>query len=217
MPWGQSRWSSGSWCHRPTCGGGSRRACGPAPRAPSSCRAAWQRRAPSSSAVTCAGTGEHHARRLVERGADHAVADLADRSGHVDLAGLVLSWRQAKRRTDIARAREGGRIIHAALEGDRNDRADARHAHQPAADRISTNDPEQRTMEPRELLLQGGASREHRADHGLEHRMTIDQLEDARLEAPTADCADLESEPAQHPADAALEVEQLALHQLAGS
>lgn len=45
--------------------------------------------------------------------------------------------------------------------------------------------------------------------------MAIDQLADTRFEPAAADGPDLEAEAAQHSADAALEVEQLALHQLA--
>ncbi len=47
--------------------------------------------------------------------------------------------------------------------------------------------------------------------------MALDQLTDAHLEPPAADRTNLETEAAQYPADAALDVEQLALHQLARS
>jgi hypothetical protein len=57
MPWPRPRWSSGSWCHRPICGGGRRPACEPAPRAPSLRRAAWPPPSPSSREVTCARYG----------------------------------------------------------------------------------------------------------------------------------------------------------------
>ena len=45
--------------------------------------------------------------------------------------------------------------------------------------------------------------------------MTLDQLTDTRLEPTTTDRTDLQAEPAQYPADAALDVERLTLHQLA--
>ena len=42
------------------------------------------------------------------------------------------------------------------------------------------------------------------------------EIEDARLEATAADRTDLQAEPAQYAADAALNVEQLGLNELAG-
>jgi hypothetical protein len=39
---------------------------------------------------------------LVERGPHHAIPDLADRAGHIELTGLVLPRGQAEGLTDIA-------------------------------------------------------------------------------------------------------------------
>jgi hypothetical protein len=60
------------------------------------------------------------------------------------------------------------------------------------------------------LGLQCRAGRKHRAYHRLEHGLAGHEIEDPRLEATAADRADLEAKAAQHPANAALDVEQLA-------
>src|SRR3954454_13758984 len=53
-----------------------------------------------------AGPGQHHVRRLVQGGADHRVAGLADPAGHVRLPGLVLLRREAEVGADRPRAAE---------------------------------------------------------------------------------------------------------------
>ncbi len=57
------------------------------------------------------GARQHHAGSFVERSAHHAITDLGDPPGHIELARLILPRRQAKVRTDIARASEARGII----------------------------------------------------------------------------------------------------------
>ena len=62
-------------------------------------------------------------------------------------------------------------------------------------------------MQTRKLLLQCRARRQHRADHRLEHGLTLDEVADPRVEAAAADRSDLQAKAAQQPADAILDVE----------
>src|SRR5438309_10160585 len=72
-------------------------------------------------------------------------------------------------------------------------------------------------MEALELALQRGPGSKHCIDYSLEDRVAIDQLTDARVEPTAADGTNLQAEAAEHAADAALDVEQLGLDQLARS
>ena len=56
---------------------------------------------------------------------------------------------------------------------------------------------------------------QHRLDHPLQHRLAGDQLADPGREPALADLADLQPEAAQDAADAQLDVQQLALQELA--
>src|SRR5690606_19373886 len=55
---------------------------------------------------------QHDMRRLEERGSDHRVADLADTSIPVGLAGLIFLGGQPKIGTDRTRFSKAGRIVH---------------------------------------------------------------------------------------------------------
>jgi len=66
-----------------------------------------------------------------------------------------------------------------------------------------------------ELSVERSPCGEHCADHFLERGMAIDQLEGPGFEPAAADRTNLETKTAQHSADAALDVEQLGLDELA--
>jgi hypothetical protein len=104
----------------------------------------------SSSCHGCGLAGPAQARRLLERGPNHPVADLAVQPGDIDLARLIFPGRQP----DVARASQPRRTISAALEGDRHDGADAEDAHQLTADRICTNERERFTMRTLKLSVE---------------------------------------------------------------
>lgn len=74
---------------------------------------------------------------LVEGTSDHLVADLADTAHAIKLAGLVLSWGQAQMGADGFGSEEPSRHIDAGSVGEGDQRADARNAREPSADRIA--------------------------------------------------------------------------------
>ena len=86
------------------------------------------------------GPGQHHVGRLVEHAPHHRVAHLADPAGDVGLAGLVLLRREPEVSAHRARSREPARLVDRRGEGDRHQRTDARHRHQPTAGRVLADD-----------------------------------------------------------------------------
>jgi len=95
--------------------------------------------------------GQHRVRGLVQRGAHARVPDLADPAAHVGLARLVPLRRQAEMRSHRFGPTEPLRIVNGRLERERHQRADARHRHQPAADRVAPDDGQHPPVQAREL------------------------------------------------------------------
>src|SRR3954466_7847373 len=77
------------------------------------------------------------------------------------------------------------------------------------------DDAQQRPMQPVELDAQRVARPQHRLDHTLQHRLPGDELADPCREPDLARGADLEAEAAEEAPDALLDVQQLALQELA--
>jgi hypothetical protein len=74
--------------------------------------------------------------------------------------------RQAEVRTDVTRAPEAVGPVDGGAEGERRQRADAGHAHQPAADRLGPCDVEHAPGERRKLAGHGRDDREQRLGRG---------------------------------------------------
>lgn len=90
-------------------------------------------------------------------------------------------------------------------------------AHQPVANPVRPRDLQHLAMERSELAPQRCPRCQHGADHCFQHHMSGGQFLDARFEPASADLADLQPVAAQYAADTELDVEQLALQQLAAN
>lgn len=75
--------------------------------------------------------GQKAVRRLVERMPERLVAGLGDGTGDVPFARLIAPRRQSGISSEIARSCKPRRVLDRRLEGQRRDRPDARHRHQP--------------------------------------------------------------------------------------
>ena len=107
---------------------------------------------------------------LVERGAGALVAASADLALDVGLAGLIAGRGQAEMRADVPRSPEALRAIDGGPEGESRDRADPRHAHQPSADLLLTNNGLDLLRQAGEPVQHRGQDREERLEerhHGL--------------------------------------------------
>src|SRR4051794_14758257 len=71
---------------------------------------------------------QYHIGRLVQGGAHHSVAYLADPANHIRLAGLVPLGREPEMGPDRLGGSEPARVIHRRPEGDRYQRADPRYS-----------------------------------------------------------------------------------------
>ena len=143
---------SGTRCRRPTCGAG----CTASLRATATRARAMPRRLAmlmphARNADHLAAADQQRMGRLVERRAGQLVAAPADAALHVGLAGLVAARRQAEMRADVARLSEAVRLVDRGAERQRGQRADARHRHQPAADRLDPHRVEHALGEPVDL------------------------------------------------------------------
>lgn len=78
----------------------------------------------------------HDGRGLAECASKVDAARLGDAARQVALARLVTGGRQADPKRDLLRGCEPGRVIDSGTIGQRHDRADPRHRHQPTTDRI---------------------------------------------------------------------------------
>lgn len=67
-------------------------------------------------------------------------------------------------RPDFSGMSEPLRLVDGGAEGECRDRADARHTHQPPADRLAAYNDENLTGQPVELLRHGDQDRQHGCD-----------------------------------------------------
>lgn len=105
------------------------------------------------------------------------------------------------------------RLVDGRAVGQRNNR----RRHQPPANGITPHDVEQHLVQPGELLAHNAADGQQWLYHGGKPGQSFDQLADARLESSLSDDADFQPEVTQGAAQIGINVEHLALHQLARS
>src|SRR5215472_10728651 len=88
----------------------------------------------------------------------------------------MASGRQSDVSANTSRSLEAGRIVDRRLEAERGDRADTRHAHEPADLRIITCQFQNLTIEIVGLLLDGLTCLEQRPDHSDQVGTLLDQF-----------------------------------------
>src|SRR5262249_41829633 len=121
---------------------------------------------------------------------------------------LILLRCQPEQRSYRLRLRDPARIVHRRLEGNRHHRTNARHCHQPSADRIFTNNREHSLVQFLVLRLQSCPSQKHHLINALKHGITRHQFPNPRFKRFARHLADLQAEAAQNSPNAQFHVQQ---------
>src|ERR1700719_2223052 len=106
----------------------------------------------------------------------HGVTAFRDSARPIDLPGGVASTGQPDISTDASRPRKPCRIVNRCLEGERGDRTDPRHRHEPADLRIMASQFHDLAVKFTDLLPDGIARFEQRSDRSYQLRTALDQL-----------------------------------------
>src|SRR5882757_777474 len=152
---------------------------------------------------------------LVEHRAQQGVATFGYSAVIVDLAGLVALRRQADMCADPPRVDEALRLVDRRPVGQGNDRTDPGGSHQPSAYRVVADRVEQHLVQDGELLAHDPADVEQWLGDLGQPRKARHELADPRLASTTTDDAYFQTKIAQRAAQIGLQVQQLALKQLA--
>src|SRR6516162_2916853 len=86
----------------------------------------------------------------------HLIPGSRDSAGDIFFTRLILLRCQPEQRSYRLRLRDPARIVHRRLEGNCHHRTNARHCHQPSADRVFTNNREHSLVQFLVLRLQSG-------------------------------------------------------------
>src|SRR6266699_4562874 len=152
---------------------------------------------------------------LVEHRAQQGVATFGHPAVIVDLAGLVALRYQADMRADRPGMDKALRLVDRRTVGQRYDRADPWGGHQSPAHRVAADRVEQHLVQDGELLAHDPADVEQRLGDRGQPSEARDEFADPRLVSTATDDAYFQTEIAQRAAQIGLQVQQLALKQLA--
>lgn len=124
---------------------------------------------------------------LIEHGAQHRVAGPRNATVIVDLAGLVTPRGQAGMSAYGSRVDEALRLIDRRAVCQRNNGADSRSCHQPAAHGIGTGTAKNHLVEPGKLQSHHPANGQQRFDDARKSGQPFDELADPVLKPEAAD------------------------------
>src|SRR5262245_13189299 len=145
---------------------------------------------------------------FIEWRAHHLIAGSRDPAGDIFFTRLILLRCQPEQRSYRLRLRDPARIVHRRLEGNCHQRTNARHCHQPSADRVFTNNREHSLVQFLVLRLQSCARRKHRLSNALQHGMACHQFPNPRFKRFARHLSDLQAEAAQDSPNAQFHVQQ---------
>src|SRR5262245_45289402 len=145
---------------------------------------------------------------FIECRAHHLVAGSRDSAGNIFFTRLILLRCQPEQRSYRLRLRDPARIVYRRLEGNCHHRTNARHCHQPAADRVFTNNREYSLVQYLVLRFQSCPRRKHRLSNALQRGMTCHQFPNPRFKRFAGHLADLQAETTQDSPNAQFHIQQ---------
>src|SRR5215510_7404975 len=199
---------SGKLCRQSTCGAGLLRSCEPRRPSPALNSPLGDVHAPAFEFREPRYPRQQNIGSFIECRAHHLIPGSRDSAGDIFFTRLILLRCQPEQRSYRLRLPDPARIVHRRLEGNCHQRTNARHCHQPSADRVFTNNREHSLVQFLVLRLQSCARRKHRLSNALQRGMTCHQFPNPRFKRLAGHLADLQAETTQDSPNAQFHVQQ---------